>query len=825
MKRILITLGVLLQMQFLFAQLEKAPAYPLISHDPYFSVWSFTDTLNASPTKHWTGATQSLMGILKVDGKYYRFMGELDKSYKTILPAADETGYNVKYTEEQPASGWENGSFSDASWKTGSAPFGDNESMAKTKWTSKDLWVRRTFTVTDANVKNLYLKIQHDDNAEVYLNGKPIYEYKGWLNKYKYIPLDNFAGALKKGTNVLSIHVANTAGGSWLDAGLVTELQPKENAAIAKAQQKKVTVNATQTIYEFTCGAADLKLTFTSPLLMNDLALMTRPVTYISFAVTSNDGAAHAAQVYFGASTDIAVNVPAQEVKANKYTSNNLSILKAGTVEQPMLKKKGDDLRIDWGYMYVAAPQSEKPIQVITSKDMGVAGFVSGAKATGTEMQGKQLLLNTVLSFDKLSSNAQERHVLIGYDDIYSVQYFGQNLRPYWNKDGNTTIEQQLALAEGNYQGVMKECADFDKQMYADVQKAGGDEYAKLCVAAYRQAIAAHKTLVSPQGDILFTSKENFSNGSINTVDITYPSAPMFLAYNPELLKGMMNGIFYYSESGKWSKPFAAHDLGTYPLANGQTYGEDMPVEESGNMIILAAAIAKAEGNADYAKKHWKTLSTWVNFLVTDGFDPANQLCTDDFAGHLARNANLSAKAIMGIGGYAMLADMLGEQDVAKKYHDTAVAMAARWQQMADAGDHYSLTFSDKNTWSQKYNLVWDKVLNLHLFPESVFDKEINYYLTKQNEFGLPLDSRKTYTKSDWIMWTATMTDSKEAFQKLVDPIYKYATQTPTRVPLSDWHETTDGKQVGFQARSVVGGYFMKYLDYKMNNRASALRQ
>ncbi len=815
MKKIIFS-AMLFACAFNFAngQATKAPAYPLITHNTYFSIWSFNDTLNAAPTKHWTGKDQSLLGLIKVDGTTYRFMGKEPKSYKTILPAADEVNYDSKYTETEPASDWNKVKFDDNSWNTGQAPFTDDEQQAKTKWTSKNIWVRRTFTPNDLNINKLLLKLRNDDNVEVYLNGEMVYSTIGWTSDYKLIPIkDKIKNKLKNGDNVLAIHCANTAGGSWLDAGLVEEIKPTANDVLL-AKQKSVIINATQTIYDFECVGVDLQLTFTSPLLMNNLDVFSRPVSYIGYAVKSNDGKTHTVKVLLSASTAISVNSPAQQVTAQKYLAGPLSVLKAGTVEQPLLQKKGDDLRIDWGYMYVAVPKSVNELQYITDPTATVSSFVTGNIAS-TNKAGKLLDLNTVLNFGSVDATAKEKFIELGYDDLYSVQYFKQNLKPWWKLTKGATIEGELNKAATQYNAVMSQCYNFNKTVYNDALKVGGKDYAALCVMAYRQSIAAHQLVKSPQGEILFLSKENFSNGSINTVDVTYPSAPLYLLYNPRLLEGMLNGIFHYCESPMWTNNFAAHDLGTYPLANGQTYGENMPVEESGNMIILTAAVVKAEGNPAFAKKHWKTLTTWAKYLSQNGLDPGNQLCTDDFAGHLAHNANLSVKAIVALGAYANLAGQLGQKSIALKYKTLASGMAAKWIKMADAGDHYSLVFGNKDTWSQKYNLVWDKVLGLNLFPASVYKKEVNYYLAKQNDFGLPLDSRKTYTKSDWILWTASLADNQKDFNALTVPIYKYATQTPSRVPLSDWHETTDGKMVGFQARSVVGGYFMKVLRNK----------
>ena len=797
-----------------FAQMEKAPAYPLITHDPYFSIWSFSDTLNQSTTKHWTGRDHSMSGMIRVDDKLYKFMGEPEQLLKEIVPVAEDKIGSSRFTTEKPGDDWKELNYDESRWQQGTGMYGSASSNAQTTWTTRDIWIRKTFAVTEPNIHQLLLLARYDDNTEIYLNGKQIFTATCCASGYKEVkmPIEN-TQLLKPGKNLLAIHCVNTGGPGFIDAGLYDVLP---GFYIENAIQKNVTITATQTSYRFQCGPVNLQLNFLSPLLANDPDLLSRPVSFINFKISSNDKKDHKTELLFGISTAVAVNRTNQEVTVSKNAIGNLVLLKAGTKDQPVLQKKGDDLRIDWGYLVLAGLKNENPVLDQRDEKTTLRSFTGQAPAEEQNtsfLSGHQFLLSCSYRFNT-SSKETSKTILLGYDDLYSIQYFNQDLQAWWKKKYGS-IEDLLARSAIEYSSIKLRCHAFDQQLYINALAAGGNKYARLCVLAYRQSLAAHKLVRGPHDEIFFPQKENFSNGSIWTVDVTYPSAPLALIYNPDLLKGMTDPLFEYSESGKWKKPFPAHDLGTYPIANGQTYGEDMPVEEAGNMVILSAAICKAEKKAGYAKKHWNSLSQWVEFLVKDGFDPANQLCTDDFAGHLARNANLSLKAITGIACYAMMADMLGEKTIAEKYRGIAKDYAVRWQALADDGDHYALTFDKKGSWSQKYNLVWDKLLDLHLFPEAVYTKETRYYLGKQNEFGLPLDSRRTYTKSDWILWTATLAADRKDFETLIAPVYKYATQTPSHVPLSDWHETKDGTQVGFQARSVVGGYFIKMLEWK----------
>ncbi len=663
---------------------ERPPAVPLIAHDPYFSVWSMNDKLTDGPTRHWTGTPQPLSGLLRVDGKTYRYMGN----------------------------------------------------------------------------------------------------------------------------------------------------DPRD---VPPMPQTSVTVAATHTTYTFAGAGISLTVTFFTPAFPQDLDLLSRPVTYLSWKVAGNDGKPHDVSVMLDASPLLAVNEDNEAATWGRLQTASLEEMQMGSRDQRVLNRSGDKLRIDWGYFRLCVPRSSSaqtalvPNAVNSFTEKGTLPTSDDASMPATPWGGAAHAA-VVFSLGNVSTTPVERHVLLSYTEGYAIELMERKLRPYWQRN-NMPVSEMLEAAEHQYAELERRGTQYDAELHQDLTKAGGEDYANLAILAYRQTLAAHKLVADRDGTPYLFAKENSSNGDIGTVDVLYPSAPFFLFFNPRLLEAQMTPVMDYAASSRWHFPFAPHDLGQYPLADGQVYGggeatveDQMPVEESGNLLILAAALDRASADHHYAQKYWPQLSTWAKYVREKGLDPERQLSTDDFAGHLAHNANLSIKAIDALGAYASLADALGKHDVARDYRQAAHGMAAKWETMARDGDHYKLAFDVPGSWSQKYNLVWDKLLKLDLFPPNVRDTEIAFYLKHLNRYGLPLDSRKDYTKLDWELWTATLADKPEQFLQFMAPLAVWVNETPSRVPLTDWYDTKTGAGQGFLARSVVGGLYVKaYADTALTQKWRAM--
>jgi glutaminase A-like protein/uncharacterized protein DUF5127/uncharacterized protein DUF4964 len=604
--------------------------------------------------------------------------------------------------------------------------------------------------------------------------------------------------------------------------GKVYRLIGREPAELPALDQTNTSIRPTQTGFVFSGAGVEIGLTFTTPMLPEDIDILSRPITYLTYKVRSNDDQTHDVRLYFEACAELTVDKPEQAATGSVERVGELLALKMGSQEQAILGRKGDDLRIDWGYFYVAAPANSGTLFAIAAPDALRNDFISRKAGEHDEhvnaSRADNLSAEVTFDLPHVGGDPATRWLVVAYDDLYSIEYMKHRLRPYWRRNG-LDAAGLLTEASRDYRPLMERCAAFDGELTEDVTAAGGADYAAIAALAYRQCFAAGKFVADANGQPLQFCKENHSNGCISTSDVFYPMSPQFLLFGPSLAKSFVVPFMNYAASDRWKFPFAPHDLGTYPKANGQVYGggeriekDQMPVEESGNLLILMAAIAKLDGNADFAGRYWPQLEQWAAYLKQKGFDPENQLCTDDFAGHLAHNVNLSAKAICGLGAFAQLCDLRGDHQQADEYRKLSTEFSDRWVAEAADGDHYRLAFNKPGSWSQKYNLVWDRVLGLNLFPESVYRKEMDFYRRSQNRYGLPLDHRKTYTKLDWILWTATLTKNQDDFQTLVSPVVRFLNETSDHMPMTDWYETESGKRVGFTARPVVGGVFMRML-------------
>eukprot|EP00754_Rhynchopus_humris_P047400 Rhum_TRINITY_DN6990_c0_g1::Rhum_TRINITY_DN6990_c0_g1_i1::g.21432::m.21432 len=614
------------------------------------------------------------------------------------------------------------------------------------------------------------------------------------------------------------------------------------------AKQASRTITATSTTYVFTAGKVQATVRFTTPAVLSeplDYNITTLPMTYITVEAVATDAAEHSASLYLDLTGDATVISDSTEVTWKKVSGGGFEYLSIGAEKQAFCYSgegsNGCADNINFGYANLGYAANAPGLQAGAgvAQAASQAAFAAGhpLPSAGTPPKpvrgsGGSTPVNAVvqtLTVAAVRGGAAPATLYLGYDEhVAAMGYFGTLLPAYWTRLHGSYLAA-LQFAGQAQDKVLATCDGFDKELWGEMTAVGGvsPEYAALGALAWRQVTGATKTTWNPVLEEIYPfMKEISSDGDVSTVDVLFPAAPLFLRHAPEYLRKLLVPVLEYAQSdtfkygkGVWyNRTYAPHHLGTWPNCYlPESKQENMPVEETGNLILMITGIAKKQQSTAWLKPYWGLLQQYGDYLVSALPDPGNQLCTDDFEGPSPHNANLAIKGIVALSAYSELLTMKNDTVGAAIYKGYSEKFAADWY--TDAidvdGTHTKLQYNLNKTWSMKYNIAWQYFLDLKVVPDAVVANESAYYIGKANEYGVPLDDRKSFAKHDWSFWVASMgsaTGDNSLFNLVVARTVKFLQNSPNRVPWSDWDWTITPDVRGFRARPVLGGIWAQML-------------
>ena len=423
----------------------------------------------------------------------------------------------------------------------------------------------------------------------------------------------------------------------------------------------------------------------------------------------------------------------------------------------------------------------------------------------------------------KVGGTPVSRHLMLAYDDDYSIKYFRRKLRPYWRRNGAGGRRPAPAGGRADY-------ADLHSALPGVRRGADGRPDARRAARStpgwprWPTASASPPTSwrPTPTAQPLLFSKENFSNGCIATVDVIYPIGPVLPAVQPDPGQGLAGpgpGLRRVGALEVPVRPARPGHLSRWPTARS-TAAARRPRRTRCRSRRAATCCCcwrrwpRSRATPTSPAATGRSCRQWADYLEEKGFDPENQLCTDDFAGHLAHNVNLSAKAILALGAYGLLCEMRGDEGRRRAtYRKLAAELAEQWVKAADDGDHFRLAFDRPGHLEPEVQPGLGPLLGLNLFPPESSRKEIAFY-RKTHEPLRPAARQPQALRQARLdasgppRWPTPRTTSRRSSTRSSTS----STSRPAAVPMTDWYWTNDAKQAGFQARSVVGGVFIKLL-------------
>jgi len=602
--------------------------------------------------------------------------------------------------------------------------------------------------------------------------------------------------------------------------------------------QKSVRVYPTRTIFELELpGVMAMNVTTLNTKFPDDLVKLSMPTTSITLDLASLDGKAHKVEAYLEVLASHTVDGLDEEVVVNTWKGRNAFGARVGSTAQKIFGVWGDHVNVDWGYLYLGVDAR------------GTGNIYAGADATdalhksfeysgevptlkeGSKQPARPGPFAVAVTYDMgmIATQKQSITFVYAYDDVDSVYYFGQVQKAYWT----TAYASIVKAIDAMYDSLDSDFArsvDYDSRLLKELAAKGGDKYATICALAFHQTFAATKLTWNPTAKKAeMFLKEISTNGDMQTADVVFPASPLFLYTNADLLRMLLDPLLRFANNETWhpyTDPYSPHQIGVFPVANDTTEAqEEMPMENTGNLFMMMLGILQRNGGdvSFYYPHYFNLLTKWADYLLSTLPFPEDQLCTDDFMGSIANNTNLAAKGIIALNAYAELCYAATHDAKCRNHYGAAAKDFARtWLQEAleqEPQPHTMLAYGVPNTWSTKYNLLWQRILKMGDAPFENYDKlvdmEVSWYKAVAKPYGTALDNRKNWAKIDWLAWAAALANDDQSYNALMDKMYDFLNTSPSRCPLTDLYNVDTGYALstgGFVARPVVGGFFAKAL-------------
>ncbi|PYI26256.1 DUF1793-domain-containing protein [Aspergillus indologenus CBS 114.80] len=562
---------------------------------------------------------------------------------------------------------------------------------------------------------------------------------------------------------------------------------------IRPATVRSAEYTATHSIFTLTAGSVTLTLDFFSPISPSNYLRQSLPFSYLTVSISG--ASSNNVQIYSG--IDQSWTGKSESTSCSFFYANVTALYSLRSENAIPYSEESD--MATWGEAILA---SQSSLDSSLSYASGERKDVQSQFANSGKLNNANQLLTLegiVAVAHDLGSvvNAQSVTFAVGHVREESINYLGRPYTGYYRALYPST-EQAVAYFLNDYPNALRESHALDLEMAKQATAVAGQKYADIVTLSSRQAYAGIEITIPNDTldttDVLAFIKELSSDGNINTVDVIMPAFPIYYILDPNYIRLLLEPMMRYLAAGRWQQSYVIHDMGShYPNAVGHDnqQAEPMPIEECGNLLVLVLAYVRATGDTDWASQYTELLKGYADYLVYNGIDIAEQLSSNDAAGSLANETNLAIKAAVGIKAFG---ELTGFSEYSRIGDERAELLFSRGLGVDAHKTHFARQYPGKPaSWKIPYNLCPDVLLGLRTFPKAAYDMGNTFFRSVRAEYGVPLDDRQDWAKSDWNMWLAGTLESTTR-DEFVDDLWRYMTNGKHHWPFSDRYIATSAK-------------------------------